>query len=327
MLAYTVRRFAVAIPIVLASTFVSFVVVALSGSPLSKLRARNPPVPPRVIRLEKQRLYLDEPLLERYWIWLTGIVQGDFGPSTRENVQIGAELIDRWLTTMRLVGGAVVLALLLAVIVGVVSAVKQYTATDYTATFFGFLFLAMPTFWFAVLLKQAGISYNNATDSQTFYTIGASSVFFTEPGTWEYILDILGHMVLPTITLALISFAAWSRYQRAAMLEVLGSDYVRFARAKGLGRRRVLVNHALRTALIPLTTVVALDFSVIVSGAVITEAVFQWRGMGTFLLTSVREQDVFAVAGWLLLVATTTVVLNLIADLLYALLDPRMGYA
>lgn len=327
MLAYAVRRLAAAIPIALAATFVAFVTVGLSASPLNDLRERNPPVPQRVIQLEKQRLHLDEPLLQRYWIWLTGVVRGDFGPSTRQNIQIGAELIDRWLTTMRLVGGAIALALVLAVLVGLVSAVKQYSATDHAATFFGFLFLAMPTFWFAVLLKQAGIGYNNATGSQAFYTIGASSVFFTEPGFWEYVLDILGHMVLPTITLALISFAAWSRYQRASMLEVLGSDYVRFARAKGLSRRRVLTHHALRTALIPLTTVVALDFSVIVSGAVIVEVIFQWQGMGTFLLTSVREGDAFAMAGWLLLVATTTVVLNLIADLLYAILDPRIRYA
>lgn len=325
MLAYVVRRFAAAIPIVLASTFIIFFAVSYSGSPLSDLLNRNPPPPPHVIQMEKERLHLDEPVIERYWIWLKGMVQGDFGPSVQSNLAIGPELMDRWLTTMRLIGLAMLLALVLAVIVGVISAVKQYSGADYTFTFTGFLFLAMPSFWLAILLKQLGISFNNAMDAQVIYTIGDSSVYI-DGGTWAYVLDILGHMVLPTISLALISYAAWSRYVRGSMLEVMNSDYVRLARAKGLPPRKVMINHALRTALIPLTTVTALDFSAIISGAVITETVFQWRGMGDFLLTSIRQSDVYAVAGWLLISAVTVVVMNLIADLLYAVLDPRIRY-
>lgn len=326
MLAYAVRRVLVSVPIIVAATILVFVMVSLSGDPLSQLRTRNPPPPPRVFELEAQRLHLDEPLLERYWIWVTGLFRGDFGPSTQSTVQIGPELFDAFIVTFRLITLAMLVALVLAVIVGVISAVKQYSGTDYSFTFLGFLFLSMPSFWFAILLKEAGISFNNAVGSQVLFTIGDSSVFL-QGGTWAKITDILGHMVLPTISLALLSFAAWSRFQRAAMLEVMGSDYVRLARAKGLRRGAVMRRHALRTALIPLTTVTALDLGAIISGAVITETVFQWRGAGSFLLEAIDRDDVYAVAGWLLVSATFIILFNLAADLLYAVLDPRIRYA
>lgn len=326
MLAYAVRRVLVSVPILVAATFLVFVMVALSGDPLSELRTRNPPPPPRTFELERQRLHLDDPLLERYWIWLTGLFRGDFGPSVQSTLQIGPELFARFVVTFRLIALAMLVALVLAVIVGVISAVKQYSGTDYSFTFLGFLFLSMPSFWFAILLKEAGISFNNAVGSQVLFTIGDSSVF-VEGGAWAQFTDILGHMILPTISLALLSFAAWSRFQRASMLEVLGSDYVRLARAKGLRRGTVMTRHALRTALIPLTTVTALDLGAIISGAVITETVFQWRGAGSFLLEAIDRDDVYATTGWLLISATFIILFNLAADLLYAVLDPRIRYA
>ncbi len=326
MLAYAVRRVLVSVPILVIATFVVFVMVSLSGDPLSELKTRNPPPPPRTFELEAQRLHLDEPLLARYWNWLTGVLHGDFGPSVQSTQVIGPELAERFLVTFRLIGVAMLLALVLAVIVGVISAVKQYSGTDYTFTFFGFLFLAMPSFWFAILLKEAGISVNDAVGRQVLFTIGDSSVY-VEGGTWAWITDILGHMILPTISLALLSFAAWSRFQRASMLDVLTSDYVRLARAKGLRRGTVMTRHALRTALIPLVTVTALDLGAIISGAVVTENVYQWRGAGSFLLDSIQHDDVYAVAGWMLIAATFVILFNLAADLFYAVLDPRIRYA
>jgi peptide/nickel transport system permease protein len=218
------------------------------------------------------------------------------------------------------------LALVLAIITGVLSATRQYSWLDYTFTFFGFVFLAMPAFWTAVLLKQAAITYNEATGTRTFFTIGARSTD-PEPGLWNSFADIFGHAILPTLSLALITYAAWSRFQRSSMLEVLNSDYVRLARAKGLKRRRVLVRHALRTALIPLTTVTALDIAALLGGAVITETVFQWHGMGEFLLDSIRDRDAYAMTGWLLVAATIVIIFNLVADLLYGVLDPRIRHA
>ena len=326
MLAFAVRRIAVSLPILLISTFIVFMLASLSGNPLSPLLTRNPPPPPETIALEAERLRLDHPLLERYWMWLTGLFQGDFGPSVQSNLNIGAEVAGRFMVTIRLIAVAMILALVLAVVIGVISAVKQYSKTDYTATFLGFLFLAMPAFWLAILLKQAGIDFNNAVDKQVVYTIGDASVPLPK-GFGAQVADIAGHMILPTISLALISYAAWSRYQRSAMLEVMNSDYVRLARAKGLSRRRVMVKHALRNALIPLTTVTALDLASIISGAVVTETVFQWRGMGDLLLNAIHSDDVYVVMAWLLVTATVVIVFNLLADLLYAVLDPRIRYA
>jgi peptide/nickel transport system permease protein len=325
VLSYTLRRLLVAVPVVVASTFIVFILVTLSGDPLANLKGRNPPPSPQVIAVEEQRLHLDQPVLQRYWTWITGVVQGDFGPSVRTNVDIGHEIVTRFGVTLRLIAFAVVLALLLAIVVGVVSAVKQYSGLDYGFTFAAFLFLSMPSFWFAVLLKQGGISLNNLVGEPVVYTIGEKSVV-VEGGTWAHLVDAGSHLILPTISLALISFGAWSRFQRASMLDVLNSDYVLFARAKGLSRRRVVVKHALRTALIPMATITALDFAALISGAVITETVFQWRGLGDFLVTSVDQRDAYAVLAWLLVVAVAVIVFNLIADLLYALLDPRIRY-
>jgi peptide/nickel transport system permease protein len=209
----------------------------------------------------------------------------------------------------------------LAVITGVISAVKQYSITDYTTTFLGFIFLSMPTFWFAILLKEyVGIKFNEATDTRTFSTIG-------EPPSWFSVHDLIGHVLLPTIVLGLVGYAAWSRFTRASMLEVLNSDYVRLARSKGLKPRTVLVKHALRTALIPLTTVTALDIAALLGGAIVTETVFQWHGMGYLFLTSLRAIDFNVMLGWLLVTATLVILFNLVADILYGILDPRIRHA
>jgi peptide/nickel transport system permease protein len=205
--------------------------------------------------------------------------------------------------------------------------VRQYSAFDYSTTFASFLFFSMPIFWFAALLKGAGIWYNQHVQAQTFYTIGDRSVVFADDSWWGHTSDILGHLVLPTIALGLAGYAAWTRFTRASMLEVLGSDYVRLARAKGLSSGRVLVRHALRNALIPLTTVTALDIAGLFAGAVITESVFQWRGMGNLFSTALMDKNIYVVIDWLLVTASVVILFNLIADLLYGVLDPRIRHA
>ncbi|MEU6697998.1 ABC transporter permease [Pseudonocardia sp. NPDC046786] len=325
MLMYAVRRVVISIPILLASSFIVFWLGTLSGNPLTPLLLRNPPPPQNVLDAEAARLNLDQPLLPRYLSWLGGVLRGDFGPSVVSTQVIGDELAARFWVTMRLVILAMVIALVLAVVVGVWTAVRQYSRSDYAATFLGFLFLAMPSFWLAILLKQGGIDVNNILGVQLISTIGAESIP-PEQGLAR-VVDIAGHLVLPTTALALISYASWSRFTRASMLETLNSDYVRLARAKGLPRRTVMVRHALRTALIPLTTVTALDMAAILGGAVVTERVFQWRGLGDFLLESIKLYDTYAVASWLLVTAVIVIAFNLVADLLYGVLDPRIRYA
>jgi peptide/nickel transport system permease protein len=310
---------------VLLSSVLVFLLVANSGDPLADLKGRNPPVPPQVIQAREHQLLLDKPVPQRYWHWLTHFVRGDMGKSIR-GVEVRPLLWQRMRVTLRMVILASIIAIVLAIGAGVLSAVKQYTPTDYTFTFLGFLFLSMPVFWLAALLKEYGaLRLNKLFGKQVVFTVGAETPNLT--GSFGHrIADYAGHLVLPTIALALISFAAWSRYQRATMLDVLGADYIRLARAKGLSQRRVMTRHALRNALIPLVTVVAIDTGAIFGGAIITERVFAWQGMGALLVQGATTSDPNILLAWLMVTSILVVLFNLIADVLYAVLDPRIRY-
>jgi peptide/nickel transport system permease protein len=224
---------------------------------------------------------------------------------------------------------ATILAAIAAVLIGVLSAVKQYSILDNTMTGLAYLFYSTPVFVVAILLKDFfATDVNKAAGHTVLYTIGQNTPGTT--GAWPVFTDSFAHTVQPVITLALVTYAGWSRYQRASMLDVLNADYVRLARAKGLSPRRVLYVHALRNALIPITTVIALDFATVIGGALITEIAFGWEGMGRFLLgglTGPISPDVYVVQAWLMVAATAVIVFNIIADLIYGLLDPRIRYA
>jgi peptide/nickel transport system permease protein len=325
MTSFIIRRLLIAIPLVVLSSLLVFLLVANSGDPLAELRGRNPPVPAQVIADREHQLGLDKPLPQRYVSWITGFVRGDMGLSIR-GVEVRPLLWQRMKVTLRMVILASILAIVLAIGAGVLSAVKQYTPTDYTFTFLGFLFLSMPVFWLAALLKEYGaIRLNALFGKQVVFTVGAETPNLTG-SIGHKLADYAGHLILPTLALALISFASWSRYQRATMLDVLGSDYIRLARAKGLSRSRVMVRHALRNALIPLVTVVAIDTGAVFGGAIITERVFSWQGMGALLVQGVETHDVNVVLAWLMVTSVLVVLFNLIADVLYAVLDPRIRY-
>lgn len=327
MIAYTVRRLLSAIPTLVAASFLVFWLVSLSRDPVQeKYGARNPPVPQHALDQEYARLGLHDGFFEQYWDWITRLVTlNGFGPSINKTFDIGHAIVDRSLETMLLISGAMVLAVLAAIVAGVVSAMRQYSKTDYVLTTLGFLFLGTPTFFFAVLLLHGAITFNEATGTRYLFVSGSRSVGEDLQG-FAVVTDIAGHMILPTLSLALLNFAALSRFQRTSMLEVLNSDYIRLARAKGLRPRRVLVRHALRTALIPMTTATALTIAALLGGAVITERVYDWDGMGKLLIDSIVQGDRNAILAWLMLAGTFVVVGNLVADLLYAVLDPRIRY-
>jgi peptide/nickel transport system permease protein len=326
MFFFTIRRILASVLVLLASSFLVFALCAASFDPLAQYFARNPRPPEAFFDQLRERLGLNDNFFVRYWHWLTGALHGDFGV-TVDGTPVADQLPGRLAVTGRMIIGAIVIAVLLAIIVGVIGAVRQYKPSDYTFTFIAYILIALPTFWFAALLKEfvAG-GINDLFGSQVLYTIGEET-----PGLslfasgWELWSDRLGHLVLPTVSLALLSFAAWSRFQRASMLDVLGSDYMRLARAKGLTYRRVVVKHGLRNALIPLTTVVALGIGTLFGGAVITETVFVWHGMGEYLIQNgIKDNDTNVVLGWLLVSAVFVVLFNLVADILYAVLDPRI---
>jgi peptide/nickel transport system permease protein len=335
MLAYTGRRLLATIPVLVAATAFTFLLVDLSGDPLGDLRLAIPPVPEETIRSAEARLYLDRSTPERYWLWLTGwgdtngdigLLQGKWGPSVAGGIDIGAEIGERFIITFRLVAAATVFAIGLAIITGVISAVKQYSKVDHGLTLIGFLALAMPTFWLGALIKELGVWFNQQIGTRIFFTFGATSPTYDRLGWWDQVTDVAGHLLLPTATLMLTGYAVISRFQRASMLEVLNSDYVRLARAKGLRNRTVMRRHALRTALIPVTTLSALTVSGALTGSVIVETIFRWRGLGTFLVASISRNDAFAVMGFLVLAGILIVVANLVADLALGYLDPRIRY-
>jgi peptide/nickel transport system permease protein len=329
MLFFTIRRVIASAVVLLVSSFLVFALCAGSFDPLSKYYAKNPPPPPSFYANERHVLGLDKPFLSRYFSWLGGVLHGDFGEDINHS-PVSEQLWPRLAVTGRLIIAAIVIAVILAIIVGVLGAVRQYRASDYVLTFVVYILIALPTFWFAAILKQyVANGVNTLVGSQVLYTIGEQTpgigLYGTPSEIWS---DRIGHLVLPTISLGLLTFAAWSRFQRSAMLDVLGSDYMRLARAKGLTYRRTVLRHGLRNALIPLTTVVALGIGALFGGAIITETVFVWHGMGDYLFKNgIDQNDVNVVLGWLMVSAFFVVVFNLVADLLYAVLDPRIRLA
>lgn len=320
MLRFALRRLAIAVPMIVLASFVMFLMVSFSGDPLARFRDTDPPPPPESIALLERQFGLDQPLLLRYANWIGGLFVGDFGIST-QNIDIGAELGNRMAVSFRLILLAIVIAAVIAIVVGVVSALRQYGTIDTTLSVVAYVALAIPVFWFAILLKQAAVQFNQSVGSTVLYTIGDGA----STGVTGFAL--FGFILLPTIALVINVFASWSRYVRASMIEVMSADYMKLARAKGLSKRQAVLRHGLRNALMPFVTIVALDFSALVGGAVVTESVFQWRGMGDMLLTGIRNVDVNVVMAWLLVFAAATILLNLVADLVYGLLDPRIRQA
>jgi peptide/nickel transport system permease protein len=494
MFFFIVRRMLVSIPILLASSFVMFFLVTISGDPLADLRISTNPNRDQLIAARRQRLNLDESFISRYIDWLSGILRGDFGQN-RDGQDVSALLGDAVVTTFRLVLLATLISIVLGIVVGIITAVRQYSIIDYSSTFAAFLFFSLPVFWLAVLLKEFGaIKFNDfleapglsatgivilsvlpaifayglvrgeprrrlavgaitglafmvvlliidATDwmynpglslgvvallslgagvgaaalfaplenrrvlaagvltalvgvvgsivfnswiedptwaqltlllffslvtgfvvgsavggevdrrpavsagiwatlgvglivvvdqfisawspGRTIATIGPQSPNLEGP-FWFRMIDYAGHQILPSLSLALIGFATFMRFTRSSMLETLKSDYVRTAKAKGLPGTQVIMRHAFRTALIPVMTVVTISIATIIEGAVITERVFAWKGMGSLFIEGLTNVDPYPVMGFLLITSIVIIFMNAVADIMYAYLDPRI---
>ena len=494
MFFFIVRRLLVSIPILLASSFLTFWLVTLSGDPLANFRTSTDPNAPQQMEAMRRLLRLNEPFHERYFSWLSGLLQGDFGQN-RDGQDVSALLSQAVGTTFRLVIIATIVSIVLGLLVGVISAVRQYSVIDYSSTFAAFLFFSLPVFWLAVLLKEFGaIRFNDWLEqpglsltgiiiltviaglfgaglvggSLRRRAIGAAGVgavalivaliidatdWLTNPGLslpviivlslvggvlsamiyaplsnqqvviagvaaaavgvvgslvfgswidsmswtrmlvlaifslitgaavgallggvidrrsamqagmtativvghivvldrfmsvwepgrtvatigprspnldapfWETMVDYAGHQVLPSLALVLIGFATYMRFTRASMLETLKSDYVRTARAKGLPATQVIMRHAFRTALIPVMTVITISFAAVIDGAIITERVFGWKGMGSLFIQGLTDVDPYPVMAFVVVSSVSIVFLNAIADILYAYLDPRI---
>jgi peptide/nickel transport system permease protein len=260
----------------------------------------------------------------RYGYWVQDAVTNNFGTTLLTNKPILPDLWRVMKNTLQLVIAAELIAILIAIAIGVLSALRQYSFFDYTATTFSFLGLAMPLFWLALMLQVLVVSVQGWTGHKIFPIANLSSV---DPGGGlSFVVDRAWHLALPVLVLMVASIAQYSRFMRASMLEVVNADYVRTARAKGLREGRVTMGHAFRNALVPLVTVIALNFGALIGGAVVTETVFSLDGMGLYFINALGTADPYPVMAWLMITATMIIIFNLIADVLYGVLDPRVRY-
>jgi peptide/nickel transport system permease protein len=320
MLTYIARRVLYSIPVLIVSSFLSFTFVSLAGDPTANLR-QNPKVSQLTLHLLQHQYHLDQSIPVRYWYWLQDVFLHKLGTSLITSQPIWPDITRTIGHTAQVVLLAEVIALFLGVAIGIFSAVRQYSFFDYTFTSVSFLGFAMPTFWLALLLQILFVDIYLKWNVRIFYTSGLNA---HGNATWSF--DRLQHIALPVITLTIISFALYSRYMRASMLDVINTDYVRTARAKGLPEWKVIMRHVFRNALIPLTTVSALNIGAVLGGAIVTETVFSLDGFGFFFVNKLGQQDVYAVMAYLMVTAIIIIVANLVADVLYGFLDPRIRY-
>lgn len=313
---YILRRLIQAIPLLIGISLISFFIMRLTpGGPLAGY-LMNPQVSPADIARIEKMWGLDQPLYIQYFKWFWSMLQGDWGVSYRTGLPVFATILGRLPATLELMFTAFLLALVVAIPVGIYSATHRYSSFDYVATVGAFLGVALPSFWFG-LMMQLGFSVKLAwLPSAGMATIGAD---FS-------VIDRLRYLIMPTLVLGLINMAGWSRYMRSSMLDAINQDYVRTARSKGLAEKVVVNRHALKNALIPVVTMMGLDLPVLFSGAAITERIFAWPGMGRLYIDAVFMRDYPILMGVLMLTATLVVFGNLVADLTYGLLDPRIKY-
>lgn len=319
MTKFVIRRVLIAIPTLIAISMILFSILQLApGDPFGQL-ALNPDIPPET-RLNLRKQYgIDDPLPVKYVRWATQVAKGNWGQSFQSKLSVITLIRQRLPTTLGVVGVAYLIAIPFAFVIGVVSAVKQYSWLDNVATTFAFLGISLPSFFtglvfiliFSIWLNWLPFIYSTHL-----------------PGSGlTYLWALFKHAIMPIMVLALLQMASLTRYVRGSMLDVIGQDYVRTARAKGLAELSVIVKHAFRNALIPVVTILALDLPAIVTGALITEQIFRVPGMGSLLISSLQAKDTPVVMFIVFTYAILVVLFTLIADLLYGVLDPRIKLA
>jgi peptide/nickel transport system permease protein len=323
MLTFVIRRLLYSVVVLLAASFIIFTFVSVSGDPVAFLRMQPTASEITIQRIE-ERKHLNDPIPVQYVYWLKDMLTNQFGTTTIGDRPIMPDIQRVMGHTLQLVVAAELLAILFAVGIGVYSALRQYSVFDYSATTFSFVGLATPVFWLALMLQVLFVYIYQWTGVRIFYVANLSGI---DPGSGlHFLLDRAQHLALPVLVLMVASIASYSRYMRASMLEVVNSDYVRTARAKGLSERSVTMRHAFRNALIPLVTIVALNFGGLLGGAVVTETVFGLDGMGLYFINALNNGDPYPVMAWLMVTATLVIVFNLVADIAYGYLDPRVRY-
>jgi len=322
MVTYLLRRILQIIPTLLVISLVLYGLLALKpGDPIDELRRGNPGFTQEDYDRLREFYGLDKPWYVRYWKWLGRVVRGDFGIS-RQFGRPAAEYIFhyRFPNTVLLSGLSLLVAFLISVPTGVLSALRQHSAVDYAITVANFIGVSIPIFWLGIMLIYIfAVHFRGFMPAGGLATPGVT-------GTWAIIGDRLRHLVLPVIALSSLQLAQWTRFMRSSMLETIQLDYVVTARAKGLRERRVVFGHALRNAILPLITLIGLNVPLLFSGAILTETVFNWPGMGRAIFDAILVNDFNVAMVSLMFISLLVLTFNLLADIAYALIDPRIRY-
>ena len=320
------RLFQAVLMLLLLSFFLFLMIHALPGGPERVFFSPHQTAADRQHII--QEFGLDKPLPIQYLNWLGAALHFDLGRSFFSNQTVSSAIGERIPPTLELFLVSLIFALIIAILLGVFSAVRQYSIGDYAVTILAYFGIAMPVFFFALVLQPVfGVYLQNTPFALPVFGRSDPTLIDEGASQFDLFLDAVRHLILPVIVLSLLFIAAWSRFLRASMLEVVKQDYIRTARAKGLSSRVVLFRHALRNALIPLITVVTLAFGGIFSGAFVTESIFTWPGLGSLFLDSLNNRDYPVLLAELLLASTGVVTFNLVADVLYAVVDPRIRYS
>lgn len=313
MLTYLLGRIGQNLILMVLVSIIGFAVLHLApGGPLAQFALMPGMSQADIARIAAQ-MGLDRPLPVQYWDWFTHLLRGDWGRSYRDTQPVLSVIGSHLFATLELMLTATLIAIILGLWIGMMGAIRRYSPFDYLATIGAMVALSIPTFWFGLVVIYLFSVKLGWVPSGNMYTIGDASL-----------LDFLHHLIAPSIVLALVEVAVWSRYMRASMLDVINQDFIRTARAKGLPERVVLLHHAFRNALIPMITLAGMQLPTLLGGALVTETIFTWPGMGRLFLDSLGYRDYPVVMGILMFSALLVLIGNLVADMLCAVADPRI---
>lgn len=319
MFKYISKRLLVSIPVIVGITILSFIIMKLSpGDPLANFI--NPSINVADLEKSRQALGLNDPLYMQYFKWIGQVAKGNFGYTYNGNHSISALVLERLPNTVILTLSAFVMSFVIGIPLGVIGAVKKNTRIDYGITFMSLVGVAIPSFFFGLL-----VIYVFALLLGIFPTGGMVNIRAGYTG-YAYYMDVLHHLVLPAIALSLGNIASISRFTRSNMLDILKEDYIRTAKAKGLRSKAIVYKHALRNALIPVVTIFGLSIPFLFSGAYITESIFNWPGMGQLGIRAIQDREYGIIMALNLITATLVLVGNLVSDILYAIVDPRIRH-
>ena len=322
------------IPVLLGASVLAFALIQIApGDPARTIAGEH--ASPQTIEKTRQKYGLDKPLPVQYGIWLMRAVQGDLGRSIVSNEDVSTEIIERFPATIELAFFAMLLAVIVGGFAGIISASKQYSALDYTTMGVALFGVSMPVFWlgimlmmiFGVVLRWFPISGRMGTMIPFDEVTGLYLLDSIITLNGKAFVSAIRHLVLPSVALATIPMATIARVTRSSMLEVLRQDFIRTERAKGLAENLVIYKHAVRNAMIPVITVIGLNFGILLAGALLTETVFSWPGIGRYVVNAVGMRDYPVVQGCVMFFALIFVLVNLIADILYVYIDPRIKYS